>query len=273
MDITCMYMLSYACKIAKKRGVVSAVLGCGWGPLKQEPYINCALEILSLCDLKILRDTVSANSMRAFKDIQGVYPLIDPAVFAALFYRECFAEKDTCEPYIAINFRDMQYDQSYGSRNFELSQMVDLVKCVVKAFPDHLVRLIPMHTYYIGGDDRIILERIKRLVNLNSVQVQHIPISLKSTMEVFSNAKFCVGMRFHSILLQTILNGKNFIIDYTDKDGGKIIGLIKQLNLEESFKGRYATTTWHDFDLSLVPSKVIVESETLNINMDEYIQL
>ena len=37
-------------------------------------------------------------------------------------------------------------------------------------------------------------------------------------------------MRFHSVVFQTILNGKNFVLDYTEPRKGKIIGFVDEVN-------------------------------------------
>ena len=39
--------------------------------------------------------------------------------------------------------------------------------------------------------------------------------------------------------MQTILNGNNIILDYTDPKRGKIIELMRQLNIEDVYKDRY----------------------------------
>ena len=58
-------------------------------------------------------------------------------------------------------------------------------------------------------------------------------------MNLYRNAEFCIGMRFHSIVLQTYLNGKNYILDYTHPTKGKIVGVLSELGIIESYKERY----------------------------------
>ena len=58
-------------------------------------------------------------------------------------------------------------------------------------------------------------------------------------MNIYRNACLCIGMRFHAVLMQTILNGNNIILDYTDPKRGKIIELMRQLDIEDVYKDRY----------------------------------
>lgn len=45
-------------------------------------------------------------------------------------------------------------------------------------------------------------------------------------------------MRYHSVFFQTILNGNNFILDYTDPSTGKIIGFIRDCGGLDFYSGR-----------------------------------
>ena len=101
------------------------------------------------------------------------------------------------------------------------------------------IHLIPMHNFFIGGDDRMILSDIVRKIGSERVSVIQTPLSLQETMSEYYNAAYCVGMRFHSILLQTVLNGKNYIVDYTNPNNGKIIGMMKKINMQGAYKNRY----------------------------------
>ena len=104
------------------------------------------------------------------------------------------------------------------------------------------LRLIPMHTFVIGGDDRYYLNYLSEGMT-QSVDVQNRPLSLRDTMEVYRDARYCYGMRFHSVLLQTILNGNYYILDYTDPTKGKIVGLLESLGIYEQVKqaGKYVS--------------------------------
>jgi polysaccharide pyruvyl transferase WcaK-like protein len=96
-----------------------------------------------------------------------------------------------------------------------------------------------MHYFGVGYDDRIFMNQIKNKLDNNAVFVQNNPLSLYKTLGKFAGASMCVGMRFHSVVLQTILNGSNIILDYTDPASGKIGNFVRQIGAEEPYRNRY----------------------------------
>ena len=101
-----------------------------------------------------------------------------------------------------------------------------------------MVKLVPMHTFCVGGDDRYYLAKIALGMNDNRCTVIHKPQNLWELYACYENARACVGMRYHSVVMQTILNGNNFILDYTDPASGKIAGFVKDLKGSEFYSER-----------------------------------
>lgn len=268
MDITFMYMLEYAFKIGNKYRIKTALLGCGWGPLRNKEYINCALRIIKYSQLNIFRDKISLqNSLNYLpsESAHSIYSLIDPAFFAALFFKENKSISPEAK-HIAINIRDMKLDQYGVSENRLEEQFCSFIERIA-ANTTQDIHLIPMHTFDIGGDDRLILGRLAKQIKTSNIYVQHNPLTLEETMQCYYDASFCVGMRFHSIVLQTILNGNNYILDYTDPEHGKIIGMLKELNILNFYKERYFSLSsdfdkidWEFDDKSFIPDLSIFDS-------------
>ena len=102
------------------------------------------------------------------------------------------------------------------------------------------VKLVPMHTFYVGNDDRYYLTEIASSLNRSNVKVLQKPFNLYSLYSIYENAEACIGMRYHSIVMQTLLNGNNYILDYTNKDTGKISGFMNMLDSPEFYNNRYA---------------------------------
>jgi polysaccharide pyruvyl transferase WcaK-like protein len=96
-----------------------------------------------------------------------------------------------------------------------------------------------MHTFFIGGDDRYFLTKIAREANQNNVQVQQKPLNLYETYSVFRGVAACIGMRYHSVVFQTLLSGNNYILDYTDSRTGKIISFLEDIDKDGFYKDRY----------------------------------
>ena len=238
MDLAEMSMLEYAFVYAKKHHVKSLLMGCGWGPLKDERIIQKAVRLIDIANYTVFRDSTSLEQCRQHSDAQNVSSSIDPAFFACHHYK-CHVKESPKRTHIAINFRDVALEGThYAEKAIPENVFVDTIKGVT-AQTDKIVYLVPMHYFAIGGDDRVILQKIEREINTKQVQTIHNPLGLRETMDMYYHAQMCIGMRFHSVVLQTMLNGNNYIVDYTDPLTGKIVGMIKQLNLEKDYEHRY----------------------------------
>jgi len=235
MDIKQMYMLEYGLGYAKKRKKRTIALGCGWGPLNIIEYKRCALNILRNSDLVIFRDSTSLFNARLNfgKECRDFYSLIDPAFISANYYKNTQQNIIRSNDIIALNFRDISSD-CYGGNNQANIRLFENIILQILSYHNETLHLVPMHTYFIGGDDRIILNRLNQNIGSDRIVVHNMPLGLEDTMSLFYNAKFCVGMRFHSIVLQTVLNGCNYILDYSDANNGKIISMIKDCGIEMS---------------------------------------
>lgn len=244
MDIEQMYMLEYAFSYAKRKKKKTILLGCGYGPLEKTETIECANRILDLVDLSIMRDT---NAPHATATNQ-----IDPAAFACMEFRKRHLEAKTGDFY-AINIRDIKAAGGHYPTNNDLDKyLIDWIQRFVSE-ADKPIRLVPMHTFSVGCDDRIILNRIAKAIHSPKVEVLTFPPSLEETMDIYWNASLCIGMRFHAVLLQTFLNGNNIILDYTDPRNGKIIELMRQLDMGDFYRDRYLSVCRVHEDITINP--------------------
>lgn len=251
MDIDPMYMLDFAFRYAKKHNIKTSILGCGWGPLNNEKFQVVAYTLIGNSDLTIFRDSTSSEqymnycSSHNLRD-KEVYCSIDPAFFCAQFYKEKYPQKDS--GFVSVNFRDVSLDQYGGNEEKnEFFFKTVLTKLSELSMPIHLV---PMHTFHIGGDDRELLNRLYLMSDDLNMIVHNDPPSLVEVMELYRNSNICVGMRFHSIVLQTILSGKNIIIDYTNPKSGKIISMMRELGMGDEYKNRYCSLLDHSGNIS-----------------------
>lgn len=240
MDLQEMNMLGYAFRYASVRHKRCLLLGCGWGPLTQSESMHTGKELVRISAMSIFRDDISGKlAENASPDAADrIISIIDPAFLSCCVYRKKRTAASP-EEFIAVNFRDLTAEGDHYSRSrMDDSMFVGIIRQVLSS-TQLPVLLVPMHTFAIGGDDRIILERIAQKVKDDRIAVQHSPLSLEQTMDCFSSAKACIGMRFHSVLMQTALNGNNYIVDYTHPREGKIGGLIRQLGMTDFYAGRY----------------------------------
>jgi len=211
---------------------VTIALGCGYGPLMKKDTIECANRILRAVDYSAMRD-----SNAPFATIKDV---VDPAAFACLEFLRAQKEEQI-KDFVTVNCRDVLADVSRYPVGGNLEEK--LVKWF-SSFVDQCekpVYLVPMHSFSVGIDDRIYLGKLAKAIRSPKVEVISKPPSLKKTMELFYHSSLCVGMRFHSVLLQTLLNGNNCILDYTHPETGKTISLMRQLNMVEPYRGKYVS--------------------------------
>jgi polysaccharide pyruvyl transferase WcaK-like protein len=247
MHIDEIFMVDYAFKKAKKLKLKSALLGCGVGPLFTKSSKKAVLRIASNSDLIILRDYKSKeNLLQINAEFKGklidskVYTSIDPAVESALLYKK--SNNSVKGNFIAINLREFPVDYSKKELSEKINtELINYIKTLVNKFPNEQFKLVPMHYFHIGNDDRHFLNDIKLEIDNDNLVVQNSILSLEETMKVFSEAKLCIGMRFHSVVLQTVLNGNNYILDYTEPKIGKISGFLLDIDDSGFYNERYTS--------------------------------
>ena len=245
MDLNELYMIEYAFKKAKKLGKKTALLGCGVGPLFYKKYRKSVLNIALHSDSIILRDSKSKdNLIGIYKEFNRnidddiVLTSFDPAVECTLKYKSN-NHKDE-KDYIAINLREFPSEYSQHTNKEKINNhLKKFVKSISEKYNDRELRLIPMHYFHIGGDDRVFLNDIALELHKDNITVQNPNLTLKETIEVYQNAYFNIGMRFHSIVLQTISSGKNYVLDYTEPKKGKIYGFLSDIDKHRFYKNRY----------------------------------
>lgn len=281
MHIDELFMVNYAFKKAKKLKVKTALLGCGVGPLFPLKSRKTVLKIAQNSDLIILRDKKSKDNLLGInKEFKGklngdeIFTSLDPAVECALLFQSY--KKPEKENYIAINLREFPFDYSKKELAEEVNNnLLKYIKDLANKFPNENFRLIPMHYFHIGNDDRLFLNDIKLELSNSNIKVQDAIISLEETMKVFSNAKLCIGMRFHSVVLQTIVNGNNYILDYTEPKIGKISGFISDIDNSGFYNNRYTSLQEDEVSISNIDvssDSFEISSEMLNSILGIYVE-
>lgn len=236
-----LYMIDYAFKIARKKKTKTIVFGCGMGQLVQPEYIKATLSIISNADLTIFRDSksISIYNELSKKVTSNCLASIDPAVFAADVFNKQHEGQERENKDIVLNFREILLDTYLGVTTEQIFSLFKNLLADLASNESNNLHLVPMHTFRVGGDDRYLLNELANAVNMPNIHVQNKPLTLEETMNVYYNSKYCIGMRFHAILLQTVLNGKNYVFDYTDAKNGKIINILNQFGAYDVYKSRY----------------------------------
>ena len=245
MHIEPIFMIEYAFKKAKKLGKTTALLGCGVGPIFSEKFKKSLMTIANSSDLIILRDSFSKKYL---EDIfaehsailqKKIYLSLDPAVQCAKDFNRLF-RKNIALDTIAVNLRDFPQEYSKNRKNIDINtKLYKFVDFLASNFQEYNISLVPMHYFHIGNDDREFLNTIRFELDKKNISVQNDPLSMADTLQVYSQAKFNIGMRFHSVVLQTMVSGKNFVLDYTEPNKGKIAGFLNDIDPAGFYSDRY----------------------------------
>lgn len=243
MDLNELGVIEFGFGYAKKNMIKTALLGCGLGPLSNIHFQKIAAHILSLSDLIIFRDRISANysevlALKYNREIKAdIAYAHDPAIIPIGFFLKDSTNFEK-ENYLAMNLREFPVSvyKDFENNNYDeffTTLLVDACQVYDK------VVLVPMHTFFVGGDDRSYLSKIQQLSKCNNVTVIHKPTSVYELFKIIYCAANCIGMRYHSIVFQTLLNGNNAMLDYTEPSKGKISGFIDLVAGSEHYKNLY----------------------------------
>ena len=236
-DMVSLYMLEYALARARQLHKKTALLGCGIGPLTQKRFIASAREIVKNADAAVFRDQSSLDWCAQWPELrrQDLAYSIDPAVFCALDY----LKRSQARPGNVVVANLRQFTDLYKMDASVSPQAVDqrAVTALERLSGGAEVLLVPMCSFAPGMDDRAFLNRVAHRLP-GRASVANLPPTLEETMQLFLDARFCIGMRFHSVVLQTLLNGSNYILDYTHPEHGKIAGFIRALNAASFYQAR-----------------------------------
>lgn len=244
MDLVELFIIQHAFKYAKKYGKVTALIGCGYGPLSRKEYIKCVHDIIRFSDLVIMRSESCREQILRLcedEDKHKVYTSKDPAEISVIEYRKrCIpnaylSEQMNTDPDWIMNIRDLDY--VYGTKDHYYPMVKKLVRKIAEQVPR--LCLMPMHSFSIGGDDRYIQNMIAQDLDLKNLFVMEKPLSLQECYDKVRNAAGCIGMRYHSIVFQTYLNGNNYLIDYTDPKVGKISAFLAMIDHQHFYTDRY----------------------------------
>lgn len=244
MDLQEMFIIKYSFRYAKKLKKKTALVGCGYGPLKQRAYEKCLRDIVGYSDAIIMR---SGNCKEQMEKLiakrypnKTVYSSLDPAIISVLDYKATYLSSPHSvnalhEGEWIINVRDLDY--VYAKKDFYYPRIKEVVAKIAKSVTK--LTLMPMHTFTVGGDDRYIQNRIAQDLQYDNITVIQKPLSLMQAYDLVSCAEGCIGMRYHSIVFQSFLNANNYILDYTDPKNGKIKAFLDFIDTAGFYQSRY----------------------------------
>lgn len=256
MHIGEMYIIKRCFSYAKENKIPTMIMGCGVGPLVPQNFIQVFKDIIEKTDFISFRNEISClNAQELVGKKKAYLNLGDPAVISIENFKKISIGNSEKSNEIVINFRDYP-QQAYGNQIY-LND--DMIKNYLLELSENYneVKLIPMHTFALGIDDRVYLSSLVLDLDSANIKVEHKPKNLDELYSCYMNAEACGGMRYHSVVMQTILNGNNIVFDYTDKTKGKIAGYLKDVDKKGFYNNRIIHLTDKDAEQQL--QKAILE--------------
>lgn len=237
MDLREMHMIDFAFQYARRKKIRTGVFGCGLGPLKKNVFKRAAINILKNADFVVFRDRLAqteATRLCSGKNLQS-FSAVDPAAYCATLFRSKHITR-VPKDQIVINLREISWEYEAIVPDFDFEDFAaKMIEKIMTENESHKVVLVPHHYFFFGGDDRRFLNTIKYRLEGRGLMVQNRPLSLSETMQTFLESAFCIGMRFHAMLLMTLLNGRCRILNYTGGVAGKIRGYLNDFDPDGFF--------------------------------------
>lgn len=238
-------------KFAKKKNKKTILFGVGVDVIQNTIFANMIKKICIISDCIILRDFLSKENLCAFYNYQNdrCHVLNDPAFLGV--DKEVPICRNDGTKYAVVNFRDVSF--SYNDVNVINERLKQTLIQLSNSFD--IVYLLPNNTFFIGGDDREFYAKLYYSLKLRNIIPVYQPLNLTQTFSYIRGATVCVGMRYHSILFHTLLNGNNYILDYTNSTKGKIKGFLEMLPVSNFYKERYHHLSDAEYNFEINNSK------------------
>ncbi|SHJ99400.1 Radical SAM superfamily enzyme, MoaA/NifB/PqqE/SkfB family [Reichenbachiella agariperforans] len=221
--------------LAKKNGKKTIVYGCGIGPIFNQKYEKVVKKILSLADVIKLRDSKSVSLANKLVPNKSVSLNGDPAYNYVINQSTHFkAEKK--DKILACFLRDWSYEyaRDLSQEEFEKQKKdfeTNLANGIKKVCQKRGLKpkFYSMHTFHIGGDDRVFYRRfLSEHFQGIEYDFEKRPSTVDMVLEGMVSSEVNLCMRFHSVLFAQTLETEFYAIDYTG--GGKIKALLDDHN-------------------------------------------
>lgn len=240
MDMETLSVPLWAFKLAKIAKRKTVIFGCGLGPLKFQKYRETTRQILQLADEIKLRDE---NSIKVALDLDKNLRVENYGDGASYFIASKIKEKVKRKPILACYLREWPFEYADKDTTYEEYLVLrkqhegSLAKMIKSICLEYNLKpcFYPMHTFFVGNDDRDFQRRFTREYfgefDFNSHEENS---SVGFIVEKMQEATLNLCMRFHSVLIANTLGTEFYAIDYTN--GGKINGYLRDCNKSNRMK-------------------------------------
>jgi glycosyltransferase involved in cell wall biosynthesis/MoaA/NifB/PqqE/SkfB family radical SAM enzyme len=228
MDIPQISMIASLFKKFSDRNKIRIVEGCGVGPLNTEIFLNHVLNIVRIANYVSVRDQNSQRFLLSHGITKQIVIREDPSL-AFISDFKVISTNDKKENVIRCYLRELtaEYPQDVDAK-MAFEHIRIFLKNLLTWYPKYRIELCAMHYFPVGNDDRLFNKKLSSFLLDPRVSVIIKPNSVHELLTSMANAKYCVCMRYHSVLFASSTNVPFIAIDYTD--GGKIYGFLSDSN-------------------------------------------
>lgn len=273
-DIYQMRYIWAAFKEAMIQGKERVIFGCGIDPKLSPEYKKIVQGLCKMASRGFFRDFESFQRGKDFGIGDNVYFSCDPAIayvkrWASNHNKNSQGNNSYIATLIRANTLEYYKDESSLEKiNNEI--LLSICSVLEQETKNKELRLLPMHSLFVGDDDRIYNRKLYKLFRKkNNVYIERSYLNLKDLLEQIYNADAVLAMRYHGHLFAAALGIPFISIDYTG-EGGKVYSFIKRINWMD------LSISWENFkeeEFSEMLSTVVNSSPMLRDKLDEKISL
>ncbi len=244
---------------AKGTNKLTHIWGCGIGPLnKSKKYEEAVKAIINLADKVELRDLKSVEWATERTKRGDIINIGDPA-FNFVKRWMIGNKRDNISSTLCLclrewpkNYKGYLDDNQFHEIKIKFEEnLAQWIHELCSEF-DLTPKLIPMHHFCIGNDDREFNRRFtkKYLSDLEPI-IERRPLSLHEILNSIYEARLSLCMRFHSVVFAEALDIPYIAIDYTM--GGKVAGFLSDKNKKDRIISitKIAQGDWQDIFFNL----------------------
>lgn len=231
MDIPQVAMIASLFARFRDSGRPRIIDGCGIGPLNDERYRKTVAWLARAATQVTVRDHAGVHKLRQWGIGKPVGVAADPAAsyIAGLGERWHGERSNTIRCFL----RELTPEYPQATTPDEArDRLTGLLRRLLHLYPDCRIELLPMHYFPVGNDDRVFARMLGDALGDDRIAVEMRPLSPAEIVRRMADARFCVCMRFHSVVFAHTIGAPYLAIDYTN--GGKITGFLEDVNNLES---------------------------------------
>jgi polysaccharide pyruvyl transferase WcaK-like protein len=241
--------------VMRTLGKPYVVMGCGIGPLYSDIITGFVGEIVTNASAVLLRDRKSVDWVREkgldAEPVEWLDPSMRYIVPRAASFRTAPPRREGDPLQVTVCFRMLTSEYSgdlsredhlalRGSMRAEHARFINALtgRGVV-------VHLVPMHTFFIGMDDRQYYASIMPdLDHPENVRFHNRIYAPQDVLRIMKNSDVVVGMRFHSVVFATSLGVPTLACDYGYGSGqqGKVGNYVSGMGLGDYLVDARTTT-------------------------------